>query len=162
MDAITPTDSAPIRLRVAVEADGPAITDVWERAVRATHTFLSEQDIAGFLPKIQDEYLPAVEVIVAVDELDRPTGFIGVDGSHIEMLFVDPDLHRSGIGTALLERVIRERGALTVDVNEQNPDAVDFYERRGFAQTGRSELDADGNPFPILHLARRPDEKDQA
>ena len=45
-------------------------------------------------------------------------------------------------------------GDLTVDVNEQNPAAVGFYEAVGFAVVGRSPLDDAGRPFPLLHMRR--------
>ena len=44
------------------------------------------------------------------------------------------------------------QGADSVDVNEQNPQAVGFYLRMGFAVVGRSETDDADRPFPILHL----------
>jgi putative acetyltransferase len=43
---------------------------------------------------------------------------------------------------------------LTVDVNEQNTYAAAWYLRRGFVTIGRSETDADGRPYPLLHLRR--------
>jgi putative acetyltransferase len=42
---------------------------------------------------------------------------------------------------------------MTVDVNEQNTKAVGFYERIGFKRTGRSRLDGQGRPYPLLHLS---------
>jgi putative acetyltransferase len=45
-------------------------------------------------------------------------------------------------------------GDLTVDVNEQNPAAVGFYEAVGFVVVGRSPLDDAGRPFPLLHMRR--------
>ncbi|WP_374755463.1 hypothetical protein [Runella slithyformis] len=39
-----------------------------------------------------------------------------------------------------------------VDVNEQNPQALGFYERMGFAVISRSALDGLGKPYPLLHL----------
>ncbi len=44
------------------------------------------------------------------------------------------------------------KGSLVVDVNEQNPDAVKFYKSVGFEIVGRSETDAGGRPYPILHM----------
>ncbi len=41
-----------------------------------------------------------------------------------------------------------------VDVNEQNTQALDFYLRRGFHVVGRSPLDGQGRPYPLLHLRR--------
>ena len=42
-----------------------------------------------------------------------------------------------------------------MDVNEQNPAAIRFYEACGFAIEGRSELDSNDRPFPLLHMRRR-------
>lgn len=39
-----------------------------------------------------------------------------------------------------------------VDVNEQNVQGVGFYTHKGFDIFKRSELDEQGNPFPILHM----------
>lgn len=44
-----------------------------------------------------------------------------------------------------------------VDVNEQNNEAVGFYLHLGFHQTGRSELDSMGKPFPLLNLELKDD-----
>jgi len=43
----------------------------------------------------------------------------------------------------------------SVDVNEQNQQAVGFYRRLGFEVEGRSEVDSMGKPFPLLHLRKR-------
>ena len=49
-------------------------------------------------------------------------------------------------------------GAITTSVNEQNGQAVGFYERMGFVPVGRSERDDQGRPYPLIHLrfAARP------
>lgn len=75
-------------------------------------------------------------------------------GENLEMLFVDNAYRGHGVGTALLLKALAEIPDLRVDVNEQNPQAVGFYERHGFITTARSDHDADGRPFPILHLRR--------
>lgn len=132
--------------------DNVVLVDVWERAVRATHHFLQEDDIQFFRPMVA-EYLPQLEVLVA--EVDgRPAGFVSLDGSKIEMLFIEPASHGQGIGKKLIDHVGQSRDALEVDVNEQNPGGLAFYLKCGFVQTGRSELDGSGRPFPLIHLAR--------
>jgi putative acetyltransferase len=52
-----------------------------------------------------------------------------------------------------MEHAMRELRADEVDVNEQNPAAVGFYQHFGFKVVGRSPLDGTGKPFPILHMA---------
>ncbi|HAB02792.1 MAG TPA: acetyltransferase [Pseudomonas sp.] len=140
-------------IRQATLADHPRLLALWQRSVRATHHFLQDADIEALLPQLRDCYLPAVELWVAVDAEDSPLGFIGLNANHVEMLFVEPDLRGKGIGRALLDHARSTRSQLSVDVNEQNPEAVGFYRHYGFAQTGRSPLDGEGRPFPLLHLA---------
>lgn len=139
-------------IRQATNADHPLLLDLWLRSVRATHHFLQPSDIDALLPQLRDIYLPAVELWVAVDDQDLPTGFIGLNENHVEMLFIEPDLRGQGIGRALLDHARHSRSGLSVDVNEQNPEAVGFYLHYGFVQTGRSPLDGEGRPFPLLHM----------
>lgn len=140
-------------IRQATHADHPQLLNLWLRSVRATHHFLQASDIEALLPQLRDVYLPAVELWVAVDAEDCPLGFIGLNENHVEMLFIEPDLRGKGIGRALLDDVRNSRNQLTVDVNEQNPEAVGFYLHYGFVQTGRSPLDGEGRPFPLLHMS---------
>ena len=140
-------------IRQGIAADYTQLLDIWLRAVRATHHFLQPSDIDALLPQLRDVYFPAVELWVAVDPDDQPLGFIGFNENHVEMLFVDPAHHRQGIGRALLDFGRQSRSAMSVDVNEQNPQATAFYQRYGFVQTGRSPLDGEGRPFPLLHMS---------
>lgn len=140
-------------IRQAINADHPLLLNIWLRSVRATHHFLQESDIDALLVQLRDIYLPAVELWVAVDAEDCPLGFIGLNENHVEMLFIEPDLRGKGIGRALLDYVRSSRDTMSVDVNEQNPQAVGFYLHYGFVQTGRSPLDGEGRPFPLLHMS---------
>lgn len=140
-------------IRQATNADHPLLLNIWQRSVRATHHFLQESVIEELLPQLRDNYLPAVELWVAVDTEDSPLGFIGLNENHVEMLFIEPDLRGKGIGRALLDHARSSRKQMSVDVNEQNPEAVGFYLHYGFVQTGRSPLDGEGRPFPLLHLS---------
>ncbi|AXA64531.1 acetyltransferase [Pseudomonas oryzihabitans] len=140
-------------IRQATNADHPQLLNIWLRSVRATHHFLQESDIKALLPQLRDIYLPAVELWVTVDAEDCPLGFIGLNENHVEMLFIEPDLRGKGIGRALLDHARSLRSQMSVNVNEQNPEAVGFYLHYGFVQTGRSPLDGEGRPFPLLHLS---------
>ena len=128
------------------------LINVWEASVRATHDFLPEGKIAELKPVILEQYFGAVDLFCFKDSEDRILGFIGVADSKIAMLFVDPDYIGQKIGRKLTEYAIKNFGVSKVDVNEQNPDAIGFYQRIGFVQTGRSELDGQGNPFPLIHM----------
>lgn len=132
--------------------DHEALVGIWLRSVRATHTFLTEDDIQALLPVVRETALPALELWVLCDDGGEPAGFMGLDGSNVEALFIDPAFTRRGGGRMLLDHARRLKGTLRVDVNEQNTEALKFYLADGFKVVGRSEVDSGGRPFPLLHL----------
>ncbi|HEY0604056.1 MAG TPA: GNAT family N-acetyltransferase [Herpetosiphonaceae bacterium] len=135
--------------------DFPRVVDVWESSVRATHDFLTEADIQFYKPFVQSG-LPHVEHLLCMrDSEGQVVGFIGVVKVKIEMLFIDPAWRGQGIGRRLLTHAVEVLGATLVDVNEQNPQAIGFYDRMGFEVIWRSERDGADKPFPILHLRLR-------
>lgn len=130
----------------------PHLVAIWESSVRATHDFLCEADIEKLRPLLLNTYLPNLNVVVAQDENGEIHGFLGTDANRIEMLFVDAEIRGKGTGKFLLNYAVEQLQADELDVNEQNPQGVGFYRHMGFTQTGRSELDGEGNPFPLLHM----------
>jgi putative acetyltransferase len=128
--------------------------DIWLRSVKATHTFLTEQDIHALLPEVRDVALAKLELWVLCSG-ERAIGFLGLSGSKVEALFLAPESLRLGGGRMLLDHARRLKGALTVDVNEQNAEAVRFYETCGFTVTRRSPVDSSGRPFPLLHMQEK-------
>lgn len=132
-------------------AEYPGLVEIWRSAVRATHDFLDESDFERIEGNLTSLYFPAVSLIIAEHD-GVPVGFAGVAEASLEMLFVSDPSRGGGIGTALLDKVIADYGVTKVDVNEQNTSAYSFYLSRGFVQVGRSELDGDGRPYPLLHL----------
>ena len=72
------------------ERSEPLLTQllaVWERSVRATHTFLTAEEIARIR-----EYVPSalaqVPVLVVLTDHGVPVAFMGIAGDKLEMLFV--------------------------------------------------------------------------
>jgi len=140
-------------LRMSRPDEAGRLFDVWLRAVTATHTFLAAEDLDYFSDQVR-AYVPTATFWVA-DEGGTPVAFMALEGANVDALFVDPDRHGLGIGRALIEKAREIAGPLTVDVNEQNVGAGDFYRRMGFEQVGRFELDDYGKPYPTLRLAQR-------
>lgn len=130
----------------------PALVEIWRSAVRATHHFLTEEDFQAIESNLSSAHFPAVDLFVA-ERNNHPVGFAGVVEDNLEMLFVADEFRGQGVGSLLLRYVVGQLGVRKVDVNEQNPGAVGFYLHHGFVQVGRDDLDADGRPYPILHLA---------
>lgn len=116
------------------------------------HTFLSREEIAALKAYVPGAISGIPTLVVAYEEGDIPLGFMGIDVTKLEMLFLDPARVGTGIGKALIACGIAEHGVRTVTVNEQNPAALGFYEHMGFTVTGRSDMDERGNPYPILTL----------
>ena len=124
--------------------------------MRATHDFLTEDDIVALRPLVaaalDDD---ALELWVLPGPGDQPVGFMALAGDDISALFLEPARRGQGGGSRLVAHAQALRGGdLTVDVNEQNHAAVGFYRALGFVDVGRSPLDDGGRPFPLLHLRR--------
>lgn len=127
------------------------ILQVWESSVRATHDFLKEKDIESLIPLVKMG-LKEVENIVVVKDNDMIKAFMGIEKDKIEMLFIKDEYRGYGIGKKLMTYAIDKYNIKYVDVNEQNKKAVGFYTHLGFKEFDRSEIDGQGNPFPILHM----------
>src|SRR5262245_36041535 len=135
--------------------EGPRLLEVWEGSVRATHRFLTEADIAALRPQVLQGVF-AIDHLLGLRDDGRLIAFLGVHGTAIEALFVDAAWLRRGLGRRLVEHAVGDMGATTVEVNEQNPEAVAFYERMGFRVEGRTPTDHEGRPFPLLQMRLAP------
>ena len=129
------------------------LTDVWERSVRATHAFLAEEDVSRLRAMVPQAIAEVPRLLVA-RRAGRLAGFAGADGTFLEMLFVDAADRGAGVGRLLLERAVELLGVTELSVNEQNPQAVGFYEHMGFSVFRRTETDTQGDPFPLLYMRR--------
>ncbi|SIT84710.1 acetyltransferase [Pontibaca methylaminivorans] len=138
-------------IRRSRPADWPRIIEIWRGAVDATHDFLTPEDRLA-IDELVCGFLPQAPLWLAVDEHDYPLAFMLIDDGHMEALFVDPARRGTGIGAALVQHGLTLHSQMTTDVNEQNGQAVRFYERMGFRRTGRSPIDGQGRPYPLIHL----------
>ena len=128
------------------------LLEVWERSVRATHLFLSADEVAEIKPYVPQALREISHLIVAWRADGAPAGFLGVDGRKLEMLFLAPEERGKGLGRKLVQYGMKRFDIREVTVNEQNPQARGFYERMGFCVCQRSELDEQGRPYPILKM----------
>ncbi|MGW7682173.1 GNAT family N-acetyltransferase [Kribbella sp. NPDC054772] len=128
--------------------------ELWEASVRATHTFVTEADLDVFRPLVRASFGEIAQLAGLRTDDGLLIGFIGVEDGNIEMLFLDPVYRGRGGGKLLLEHAFTQYAATSVDVNEQNPQAVGFYEHHGFRTVSRTTHDSTGKPYPILHMVR--------
>lgn len=144
-----------LHIRLSSATDAPALTEIWRASVRATHDFLSPDDFRELETLVSEQYLPNAEVWV-IENDGKPVGFMGLTDNQIDSLFIAPDQRGKGIGTRLIAHAQSlNGGTLTVDVNEQNTQALGFYRHMGFIETGRSETDDQGRPYPLIHMRRQ-------
>lgn len=110
---------------------------------------------------ITPEYIASHTVLVA-DSLAEQSRILGVcaleergDRWQLEHLWVDPGVHRTGIGRALVKCALaiagRRDAGCTVRV-ESDPHAAEFYRRLGARQVGVVPAPMDGDAERVLPL----------
>ena len=127
-------------LRPFRESDAATTLDVFLRAIRTTASrdYTPEQvaawasddiDVAGWSARRADRRTQLAEVD------GRVVGFTDVDEhGYIDMLFVDPDVARTGVASALFEWALetaRDLGATELTTHA-SLTARPFFERQGF------------------------------
>ncbi len=127
---------------------------VWESSVKATHLFLSDDEISSIKQYVPQALNSVPILAVAEDENGNPVGFMGIADKMLEMLFISNDSRGQGIGKQLLQYGIENYSINELAVNEQNPLSKGFYEHMGFKVYKRTESDEQGNPYPLLYMKR--------
>ena len=130
--------------------DYPRLMEIFESAVLSTHDFLKEEDFLYY-----KERLPVYFQYVNLFGFEQEgilIGFMGIAEGNLEMLFIDNKYRGAGIGKKLITYAIDNLQVTKVDVNEQNVQAVGFYEYMGFNIYKRSNLDGEGKEYLIFHM----------
>lgn len=128
------------------------LLQIWERSVRAAHLFLSDAEVNRIKEYVPRAFEGVEHLIVA--EAEKPVAFMGTQNGRLEMLFVAPEERGRGIGRQLLQYGVENYGVFEVTVNEQNPQAVGFYERMGFETYKQTDTDEEGALYPLLYMKR--------
>lgn len=130
------------------------LTTIWEDSVRATHLFLSEAEIQTIKAYVPHALTGVSHLLVAEKMPGQPVAFMGLEGPRLEMLFLSPVERGAGLGRQLLEYGILHYDLQELTVNEQNPQAVGFYQHMGFETYRRTDCDEQGGPYPLLYMKR--------
>jgi putative acetyltransferase len=90
-------------IRREIPTERKHLLDIWLRSVRATHTFVSEEDIQSMIQLVRD-YLASCETVfwIVFDDCGAVVGFMGMSGSKMESLFLAPEFQRRGAGQRLV------------------------------------------------------------
>mgnify|MGYP002518934095 CR=1 FL=1 len=128
------------------------LLNVWEASVRTTHLFLSDAEVNQIKSYVPQALEGVAHLIIVETENGEPLGFIGIENQRLEMLFLSPAERGKGLGRQLLQYGMKNYGLQELTVNEQNLQAVDFYEHLGFEIYKKTECDEEGNPYPLLYM----------
>lgn len=125
---------------------------VWEKSVKATHLFLSENEVEEIKKYVPQALNSIAHLIIAKDKGGRLVAFMGIEEQKLEMLFIAPEERGKGLGRKLIRYGIENYSVNELAVNEQNPLAKGFYEHMGFYVYKRTDHDEQGNPYPLLYM----------
>ena len=124
------------------------LLEVWEDSVKATHLFLSNEEIKNIKEYVPQAIFGVSHLVIIENESHQPIAFMGIEDTRLEMLFIKNSERGNGLGKQLLNYGIENYNVNELAVNEQNPNAKGFYEYMGFKTYKRTELDEQGNPYP--------------
>lgn len=122
---------------------------VWEKSVKATHHFISSEEVDRLKELVKKIDFTSYSVYCLTSG-NKVLGFLGVENNVIETLFLDPEYIGQKLGTKLMNFALNDLKADKVNVNEQNIDAIKFYSKFGFVTYERIEKDSEG--YPILKM----------
>lgn len=128
------------------------LLEIWEDSVRETHLFLSSKEIENIKKYVPQALKEVSHLIIIENENSVPIAFMGIQDTKLEMLFIKNSERGKGLGKQLLNYGIENYNVNELTVNEQNSSARGFYEHMGFKIYKRTELDEQGNPYPILYM----------
>ena len=75
------------------------LLDVWEKSVRATHFFLSDNEVKNIKKYVPQALNAIAHLLVAEDKAGKPIAFMGVENGSLEMLFLPRKKEAGGWGS---------------------------------------------------------------
>lgn len=137
-------------LRDYVEADLPALVDLWVAAWRETEFAIDFDARRTWLDgHLRALFAGGVAIVVGLDAGAHAAGFVTLDPrtGYLDQLCVAPAERGSGLAQALLDEAKRRSpGFVELEVNEANARALRFYRREGFAAVARGSSALSGLP----------------
>lgn len=124
---------------------------VFRRACAASHPFLAPQFLCDSEAAMRDRTLLGWDTDVVEDGAIR--GFLCRKETFIEALFIDPPFQSRGFGKCLLDHAKAQAPVLHLSAFAQNPRAVRFYQREGFAATAVRQHRETGETIILLRWA---------
>lgn len=122
-------------IRQFSSSDETRAAEIWLKAGLEEYTYLPKfqaLDEEKALQVFHEIIALKCDIWLEVNELCIQ-GFIALQGSYIDRLYIDPEFQRQGIGTALIRYAIEKSPTgLELCTHQQNRRACKFYEKLGF------------------------------
>lgn len=80
---------------------------VWESSVRATHLFLSKDEIENIKKYVPQALEEIPHLFIVENEKQLPVGFMGIIEQHLEMLFIAHEERGKGFGKNCFNMALR-------------------------------------------------------
>jgi len=129
-------------IRKFISDDLDAVMRIWLDSNIKVHSFIP-QDYWLNNSDMVKKSLHSAEVYVFRNE-NEIIGFIGLNDSYIEGIFVKESERSRGVGSQLLNYAKQIKSSLILHVYEKNNRALNFYKREGF-KVNRVQIDTDTN-----------------
>lgn len=117
-------------IRKFEKSDIDTVMQIWKDENIKGHKFIPKEYWGNNYNAVK-EILPHAEIYVYIFKEDI-VGFIGLNESYIEGIFVDTNNQCNGIGTSLLNKAKENRNSLTLSVYKKNTNAISFYKKNDF------------------------------
>ena len=158
-----------IWIRTATRSDLPRVREILVDAWHATYDSIYGEDKVNeicadwhSLRSIEENFDRQHSEFLVADEGANVVGmaFATQDGKTIKLhqLYVHPDFHGKKAGFHLLieiENSFMDCDTISLEVEENNSRAVDFYKAYGFEISGRTEnCGRDGSGIPALTMSK--------
>ncbi len=131
------------------------LLEVWESSVKATHLFLSEEEIENIKNYVPQAIQEIPYLIIAVNEHQVPVGFMGIAEQHLEMLFISDEERGKGLGRELLTFGIEKYSVNDLAVNEAGKRKDVNYQRRQMTGGSAPQQRADSAGGSMAATARQ-------
>lgn len=140
-------------IRKHKEQDLEQIINVWDKSSSLAHPFLNSNFVKKVKSDMTNIYIPNSETWVYEIE-NSIVGFISMLDNEIAGLFVLPNSHSKGIGTKLVDFIIKKHSTLEVEVFEKNSIGRAFYNKYGFEKIKIYNHKESGNEVLRLKFIR--------
>ena len=110
--------------------DIDSVANIWLNTNLQAHWFIDKQYWKKNYELVKGLLLES-EVYV-YDENKEVYGFIGINGEHIEGVFINSEVQSQGIGKLLLDFIKKKKDRLYLNVYQKNARAITFYKKEGF------------------------------